>query len=243
MSSVVRGIKKAFKKVGEIVKKIAAPVLAAGAIFLTGGAALGLGAAGAAGAGGAAATAGGLGSGIIGSVLTQAAKQAAVGALAGGVISEVSGGSFSTGAKAGAITGAVRGGLMGGAAHLDRGPVTIDGSTGKSIETPDGVRTYPLPDESSIVAGDETPTSASRGLLSKISQFAKDNPEVTGGLIRGVGSGLSAMAAHREQKDLLREDYRATAKTYEGVDPGRGYGSWEFAYNPKSGRIERVARQ
>ena len=116
MSGVVKTVKKVFKKVTNVVKKVAPIALGVGALVFTGGAALGLPAL-AGGFGGAVSSAlGAVGvnaTGALGSVLTGAVTQAGYGAAIGGVTSMVSGGDFKDGAKMGAAAGAITGGLTG----------------------------------------------------------------------------------------------------------------------------------
>lgn len=101
MSGVLKGIRKVFKKVGNFVKKIALPVLAIGAVVLTGGAALGaLPALGT--------TLGSLGLGATATgVLTAAAQGATIGALG----SAVTGGNIIKGATSGFLAGGLTGGI------------------------------------------------------------------------------------------------------------------------------------
>lgn len=276
ISSVFKGIKKVFKKVVKVVKKVAAPVLAIGALVFTGGAALGLAPlAGGWGAAASAVTAKLGATGVLGSALTGAITQAGYGALTGGLISEVSGGSFSQGARAGATVGAVTGGLLSGFSHLrnpqppnltgaaQRTGVTVD-EAGKVIEG--GARSFPLPTRetggvSASQGGAAQAATGGRGLLSGIGKFAKDNPEITAGLVQGVGTGLLSGAQADAERDMLRERYDQVRANYRGADPGsryrdvapgesnqtpterfdpRSYGSYEYQYNARTGRIERV---
>lgn len=275
MSSVFKGIKKVFRKIVKVVKKIAPIVLAVGALVFTGGAALGF--TSLAGGWGAAATAitTKLGAtGLLGSVLTGAVTQAGYGALIGGITAEISGGSFSKGAKAGAAAGAVTGGLLSGYSHLRTPPPatgptvgsTIDAATGQVIEG--GAQTFPMPNtqpatgQALDAAGNviENAPAAPRGLMSKVGGFIKENPEVSGSIIKGLGTALSAGADADAERDLLRDRYGLVAKNYAGADPGANYrtaapgtggqspterfdpasyGAWEYIYDPTQGRIVR----
>ena len=118
MSSVVKGVKKIFKKVVDVVKKVVPIVLAIAAVYFTAGAALGWAGA----AGGWSAAAGTISTGLgatagstLGGALTGAIYSAGVGAAVGGIGSELTGGSFTEGAQRGAASGAVLGGIMGAA--------------------------------------------------------------------------------------------------------------------------------
>lgn len=132
MSGVLKSIGKVFRKVIKTVKKFALPILAIGAVVLTGGAALGaLPALGA----------GGLGlSTTMTAVVTAAAKGAAIGALG----SAVTGGNILKGASMGALAGGLTGGIgaiaggAGGAASAATSaagglPGTASGALGGSI--------------------------------------------------------------------------------------------------------------
>jgi hypothetical protein len=136
MSGLVKGIGKIFKKVFNVVKKVAVPLLAIGAIVFTGGAALGL--APLAGGWGGAVTAGlsAMGvntAGALGSVLTSVGTQAGIGAAIGGVTNVAMGGKFGDGAAMGALGGAVTGGLTGVAGLANGGAGLLGG--GKAAGT------------------------------------------------------------------------------------------------------------
>ncbi len=276
MSSVVKGIKKVFKKVVDVVKKIAVPALMVGALVFTGGASLGLNSI--LGGWGSAVTAvtTKLGAkGVLGSVISGAITQAGKGAVIGGAVSAATGGSFSEGAKAGAVGGAVTGGLLGATSAL-RAPIaaptgaeqatnavgqptsqaagaTIDGATGRVIEeAATGAMGPPVSRAGAAISS----SAGSGGLLSRAGNFIRSNPELVGNIMKGVGAGLSAGAEADAERDLLRERQRLISRNYRGVDPGRNYreaspgrstqspterfGSFEYQYNPSSGRIERV---
>lgn len=273
MSSIVKGVKKVFKKVAKVVKKIAAPALAAAAVIFTGGAALGLGAMAGGWSAAAATVTSSLGlTGAAGAVVTGAITQAGYGALIGGAASALSGGSFSKGARQGAAAGAVTGGLLSGinqavnagkvGATASKAPVSLDAS-GKVIPTPESVRTFALPETgqsaSATAAASAAPAATKGGLLSRAGRFLKDNPELTGNIVKGVGTGLLAGAEADAQRDLMRARYDRVAENYE-TDPGRRfrdaapgsgetpirrfdpsrYGSFRYEYNTGTGRIERV---
>lgn len=93
MSGLAKGIKKIFKAVGKVIKKLAPIILVAGAAFLTGGFGLagGAGAAGAAGAAGGAAGGGGL-SGIMSSIFGGGGAAAGGAAAAGSAAGAAAGG-------------------------------------------------------------------------------------------------------------------------------------------------------
>lgn len=267
MSSVVKGVKKVFKSVVKAVKKVAVPLLAAGALVFTAGAALGVASLAAGWGGAASAIASSVGaSGVVGSALTGAITQAGYGALIGGTVSAASGGSFTEGARVGAAAGAITGGATGA---LRGGLMPKAGGT--MTDTTSGhVKTFPYDpgrpgpgtviDESGAVGAPQAP-GVRGGLISRVGGWAKENPELAGGLIQGVGSALTAGANADAERDLVRERYTQVRQNYAGADPGsayrsadpaRGglmpsqrfdpsyYGSWEYRYDPNAGRIVRV---
>ncbi len=110
MSALIRGVRKIFKKVTKVVRKVSPGVLAAAAIVYTGGAMAG---ASWAEGGWGAATKNlmegiGLKSGMLSDVLSTSLTHAGYGAALGGVIGGTKG------METGALTGAVTGGLAGG---------------------------------------------------------------------------------------------------------------------------------
>ncbi len=109
MSGVFKAIKKVFRAVVRVVKKIAVPALIIGAIVLTGGAALGALPA----LGGAGGILGSLGiSGPLATVLAGAVKGVAFGAATGAIGGLLTGKSIWKSIKAGAIMGGLTGGVM-----------------------------------------------------------------------------------------------------------------------------------
>lgn len=270
MSGIVKGVKKAFKKVGKVAKKVAPIALAAGAAYFTGGAALGL--AGTAGGWGAAASSAvsSLGAtGTLGSVLTGAATQAGYGALAGAGISAVTGGNVSKGMRTGAMTGAVTGGVSGGMAPRmpTGGDPTAAGRAGERTVTGMGgenLGTIPAPRPTEGASGgllSNAPGASGgggSGFLGK-GGWLERNQTLAGHVVSGVGQGLMTGAEADAERDLLRERHKLTRQNYEGADPGARYRSaapgesgvapaerfdtrfgFEYRYNDKTGRIERV---
>lgn len=105
--------------------------------------------------------------------------------------------------------------------------------------------------------------SGGGGLFAK-GGWLERNQELVGGAAKGLGQGMLADAEQDAARKLQREKYNRIAQNYEGTDPGRDfgnlagarsgqspserfderiYGEFEYQYNPKSGRIERVPMQ
>lgn len=268
MSGVIRGVKRVFKRVVKVVKKLAPIALAVGALVFTGGAALGL-------TGGWGATAASLSSalgatGTAGAALTGAITQAGYGALIGGGLSKASGGSFAEGAKLGAVSGAITGGITGalsaapGTARVAQGAVNAGNQAGSVASQAGTVATQTAGQTAGQVAGQTVGKSATGGLLSKAAGWVERNQTLVGNTISGIGKGLLSSSAADAEKDLLNDRYRRIEQNYAGVNPSGNYrgllpgqngqspterfspgyyasaGRYEFRYSPQSGRIERV---
>jgi hypothetical protein len=242
MSNPLKGIGKVFKKVVKVVKKIALPALAIGAVVLTGGAALGLLPA-LGGAGGLLASVGI--KGALAGILTSAAKAATFGAL--GAI--VMGKNPIKGATMGFITGGVLGGLgaafggaggagaaagtagnaagtagaAGGAGAASQGALTAAanaaGLPSGAISTIPGVASagttgLGLAATAPVVAS--AAPVASSGILGQAGNFLSQNQVLAGSLVQGLGSGL---AAKQDAKERRRES-DAVRASYAGIDQG-----------------------
>lgn len=228
MSGLARGVKKVFSKVGNIVKKVALPVLAAGAIVFTGGAALGL-APLAGGFGGAVAS--GLGAlglsttGTLGSVLTGAVTQAGYGAAIGGIGSKLMGGSFSDGAAMGGLAGAVTGGLGGMMAAPASGAVTASGRTAPTVGGLAGrTGVTPAIANPAAVGGPATAGAASTGPAGLLGGFGKFlSSPVAGQMLAGAGQGIlegkALQDAQRARDKYARDDQKRVTASYD-VEPG-----------------------
>jgi hypothetical protein len=265
--SIFSSIGKAFRKVGEIVRKVAMPLLAVGAIVFTGGAALGL----APFAGGwGAAVAGGLGklgisaSSAIGSTLIGAGTQAGYGAAIGGVGAALTGQDISKGATLGGLAGAVTGGLGGAmnAATSMPGKVTMS-SRGLNP----GAGPMPRPDaaaSNAANAGAASVGGASAGAAGDVAA-AVTKPEgggllggfldrrTVGELVAGAGRGLlTGMAANDAGKSDEMKIYGKVAKSYTMPDsvydtmpgpdqarptPREKWGRKRWRYDPDQKRI------
>lgn len=248
MSKVIKGVKKVFKKVAKVVKKVAPIVLAGAAIYFTAGAAMGMLPAGAT-AGSALAGSMGL-TGTLGGVVSGAVTQAGYGALLGGTISKLSGGSFSEGMKAGAVAGAVTGGITGAfnplpaspgaeAAAMPSGGIPDPGTlpfdkTASTATATNAADTSWLNSEVAkqaglesapwqLPAGTSVPPS-SGGLLSK-GGWLERNQTLVGQTISGLGQGLMAKASADSEREMLEDRRRRIEDSYRGVDLGAGYRS------------------
>lgn len=252
MSKVVKGVKKVFKKVAKVVKKVAPVALAVGALVFTGGAALGVGSM-AGGWGAAASTmAGKLGLGsTLTSALTGAVTQAGYGALAGGVMSELSGGDFMDGATRGAMAGAVTGGVMGGLgmqtdplAGIGENPganVAGGANTGGMSATQEAAAGGVNFNLEEGLAATSAPGKGGGGLLSQGGAGAgaggggggsgflgeggwlERNQTLAGNVIKGVGGGLMAGSEADSQMALERERAKLTRENYAGANPAEQY--------------------
>jgi hypothetical protein len=234
MSGVLKGLGKAFKSVGKIVKKVALPALAIGAVIATGGAAIGaLPALG--GAGGILASVGI--KGALAGVITSAAKAATFGAIG----SAITGGDPIKGATMGLVTGGVLGGIgalaggaggtagalttemarsniatglntiQGGAQAAAAGaPIALGGAAGGigAAAAPTIAATAGAP-----VAAGMTPVAGAAG-GGGILGFMNNNPIIAGQMIQGIGGGLMANErAKAEERDIrrIRDNYSDTS--------------------------------
>lgn len=233
MSGILKSIGKVFRKI----KKFALPVLAIGAIALTGGAALGiLPAVGS--------TIGGLG---LGSTVTAALTTAAQGATMGALTSAVTGGNimkgattgFGIGAGLGAAGAALGGTAMaaGGAGQAAQAAGDMSGITvGGAAQT--AMSSIPAASGVGATAGTAAATGASGGLLGGVGGFINKNPIIAGTLIQGIGSGM--MAAQQAKEDQREYDstlgYSGLGGTAATIsDPGH------LAYDPSTGKIAKKA--
>lgn len=224
MSGIIKGIGKAFKKVGKVVKKYALPALAIGAVVLTGGAALGVLPA-AASMGGIASSLG-LSSGLS-AVLTSAARAATFGAVG----SALTGGNPIKGATRGFMIGGALGGIgamtQGAGGPMSAGAnATADATgtlpgTGAQIGLPTAqaaaeASSMPLDQAMSWAPSGGFPAAAQGGGLGIGSaltragggalDFLNKNPIVSGSLIQGIGAGMMASAQAKEERRQREEE-------------------------------------
>jgi hypothetical protein len=241
MSGIAKGVKKIFKAVGKIVKKVAMPLLAVAAIVFTGGAALGL-APLAGGFGGAVAS--GLSAiglpttGALGSVLTGAVTQAGYGAAIGGIGGMATGQGFAKGAAAGGLAGAVTGGLgglaggIGGAAAgaapaaSTMGNVTMSARNGLGTALSTAAPAVPNavaagPAVAGVAAtGPAAPLSAMQRLTQAgggLGRFIENHPNLTsmaGNALTGLGQGLMTGMAAKEDAQALEDRQNEIAASY-----------------------------
>ena len=234
MSGIIKGIGKVFKKVVKVVKKVAIPALAIGAVVLTGGAALGV-----------LPSIGALGSSLgLSSALTGILSSAATGATIGAGGALLTGGNIVKGATTGFITGGAVGGIGaamgGGTAATAAGAASPGGalsttpvdlaSSGMSVS---GLRSaagigaqaasspfaapalsggLSLPAAATSLAPGAIPATAGNG-LSRVFGALERNPLLAAGVVQGIGAGLSASA---QAKDARRRDEEIRA-SYDGV--------------------------
>ncbi len=240
MSKVVKGVKKVFKKIVKVIKKVAPIILAIGVVVFTAGAALGFAPAFATWSAAVSTATAGLGSGVLGTAVTGAITQAGYGAIIGGTVSAVSGGSFSEGAKSGAKVGAITGGVSGGfnafkaGATLTKGaPPYRYGSTtppaGSTPGTAPPISGPPAPPGTPVggvgppVGPGAPPGGGAGGLIRGAGKFIKDNPTLVGHAVQGIGAGLMAGSAADAERAFVRERFDQTRANYAGTDPGQTY--------------------
>ena len=232
MSGVLKGVKKVFKSVGKIVKKVALPALAIGAIVFSGGAALGL-APMAGGFGGAvASTLGSMGlstTGALGSALTGAVTQAGYGAAMGAATAAVGGGDIGKGMAKGALLGAATGGLSGAlrpAAEAARGLApTVSGRNlpGGPLARPTGLAAAAAPVAPGT--GMASRLGAGLGKFMEGPAFGQTLAGIGQGLATGIGQKAQAAEARAAREDEqafdVAEQERRTASYDVGSSPYR----------------------
>jgi hypothetical protein len=252
MSGVAKGIGKVFKKVVDVGIKIAPYALAAGAIYFTCGAALGVPAL----AGGWGAAAGGLGttlaggSGVLASTLGGAITTAGYGALAGGAGSLLTGGKLSQGLTMGALVGGAAGGLLGAATAPAASGVALSGGTGSGTLADTahaGLASGALTDNG-VAVGDPLSGAAGTGLagasgtdmLGAVANpatvgasaspgilgqggWVERNPILAGLAVQGIGQGLMHEDPAAAQLKIDKEQSKRIAANYgSGNVPGYG---------------------
>ena len=248
MSGALKGIKKVFKTVGRVVKKVALPALAIGAVVFTGGAALGL-APMAGGFGGAvASTLGSMGisgTGALGSALTGAVTQAGYGAVMGGVTAAVTGGDVSKGIATGGMLGAATGGLSGALRPAAGMSPTVSGRNlpGGPMARPGGLGSVTAPAAPGLGAAVPPPdtgmaTRIGTGIASRIGTGLgkfMENPAF-GQTLAGVGTGLAQGIGQKAQAEEARET-REDEQAFDLAEQARRTASYEVepsAYRSKA---------
>ncbi|QUT04065.1 hypothetical protein KFK14_13000 [Sphingobium phenoxybenzoativorans] len=249
MSGLLKGIGKIFKKVVRVVKKIALPALAIGAVVLTGGAAIGALPA-------LSSTIGSLGlSTGLTSVLTTAAQGATMGALT----SAVTGGNIIKGAT----TGLIAGGALGGISQAIKPATGLAGAGGGGGTAPVigaskdaamlGQAGSTLGSTAAATGGGLVPAAAAPGLVSTapaaggggLMGFMNQNPLVASQMLQGLGGGLMAGEQAKEERRTLKrlgENYSG----YSGLVPEgaseefAGAPIGKIAYDRATGRIYSV---
>lgn len=238
MSGLLKGIGKVFKKL----KKIALPVLAIGAIALTGGAALGVLPA-------LSSTIGSLG---LGTTLTGALTTAAQGATFGAVGSALMG----KNPIKGAVTGMAIGGGMGlasgllapaaGAATGSAGSAAGDiVTTGRGAMSAADIGAAVTQGPTAAVAapaaaaGQAAAAGTGGGIMSGLGGLGgviKDNPILVGAAMQGIGSGIMARQAAKEDQ---REYDSTLGYTGLGGNAATMTDAGYLAYDPSKGTIVR----
>lgn len=262
MSGLVKGVGKIFKKIGNLVKKVAVPLLAVAAIAFTGGAALGL--APLAGGWGGAVASGISAMGIQGplaGILTTVGTQAGTGAAVGGLAGLASGQGFTKGATMGAIGGALTGGLT--SAGLMPGAAATQGATMSSRSAGGlmggGAQTItPTIADPSVVQGAATGGAASVGPAGIVAPTAAGaapaaaapavartgiggllgnvvKSPVFGQTLAGLGQGLMTGMQAKDAQEADLDILRRRTASYEGVEePGAAPEPEEARPTPRS---------
>jgi hypothetical protein len=248
MSGILNAIGKVFKSVVKVVKKIALPALAIGAVVLTGGAALGALPAVSSVIGGL-----GLSSGVS-AALTSAVTSAATGAGIGALGAAVTGKNILSGAAAGAGVGALSGGLLGtgglfGAkvASAAADPLSISGAaaandaalsglpgfggavgagTGSVASTVAAQAAGAIPTIAPVAPAAAAAPGAAQigaaatrgGLLGNLGR-SLTSPTVIGQVIAGVGSGIGQATAVKDAAKAAQAERDAISSNY-GVTNG-----------------------
>ncbi|MEQ8394977.1 hypothetical protein [Thalassobaculum sp.] len=265
MSSVAKGVGKVFKKVGKVAKKVAPYALAAGAVYFTAGAALGVTAAGGWGAvAGSLSSSLGLSPGLT-AVVTGAVTQAGYGAAIGAAGAAITGGDIGQGALYGAAAGAVTGGIS-GAAGIGTDPLgsgtgvtggnaapAAPGPTGvANLQPPAGAATAPGSAASYVTGGNAPAAARGGGGLLGPGGWLERNQTLVGETVKGIGGGLlQGLSAQDEAKALENRDRRRAgnyasggglldrAAVVNGARPGAAHPTVEEKYAPSHGyRIE-----
>ena len=190
MSGAIAAVPMLFKGISGAVSAIGSGAVAAGGALF--------------GAGGLGAVTGGAATGILGRTVT--------GALMGGAMSRLSGGSFKRGAMMGAGMGALSG---------------ISGGMTPTVSSQGGLMPQPAAMQGPATAGPaaEIPT---QGLMSGIGGWVSQNQELVGGAIGGLGQGL--MARQQAKDERARE--RRITESYD-VD----YSTPTFSVASRPGKV------
>lgn len=247
MSGVVKSVGKVFRKVAEVGIKIAPYALAAGAIYFTAGAALGVPALAGGWGGAVSGLVSQLGAGsVLSGVLTGAITTAGYGAVAGGAMSLLTGGDLTKGMQTGALAGGVGGGIAGGlgaglaaapgaaaapsaAASAGPGvathaPTALTVAEGGGIGVLGGGAAAPSAAAGGVAAagagGAAAPAATGGGLFSA-GGWLERNGALVGPVLTGLGQGyLSGAEADDTQKILLERDERQRQAIAENYGTG-----------------------
>lgn len=250
MSGIFKAIGRAFKAVVNVVKKIALPVLAIGAVVLTGGAALG-----------ALPSVGGLASSLgLSPALTGVLTTAAKGATMGAITSGVTGGNIVKGAASGFAIG---GALGAAGTMMNRGVSAASQAANITAADPNSVNS--IISSSSPMQGALADTVAPNiaggggigsGIASSIVGnptggggilgWMERNPLMAGSLVQGIGGGIMS-AEQAKAARQLDQQARDSYASYAGLGPMASVASPSpiavphVAIDPATGRIIQKA--
>ncbi len=154
-----------------------------------------------------------------GSILTSTLLNAGKSAIVGGLISRVSGGKFSDGAKIGALAGAA-GSVMGGFGQAMGGQA----SAAQPVLSTKGAPAAAGGGTGFGMAAAQPATVAARGPLGGFGRFLFDgeNP-LAGQLLKGAAEGYLMKAEAESERDYEREQDDRLRDSYEGAGAAMAY--------------------
>lgn len=195
-----------------------------------------------------------------GSFSEGAQSGAAVGAVTGGVGGYMQAGNAAQSAQLGQGTPVADGT---GGVYQNMSPAADVGNASMMSPADVATQTANTPTAGGLLTKTAPPVNGNA--LSSLGKWAGENQTLVGTAVSGIGQGLLTKASADGEADAVREKYKQVRANYDGVDPGAGYrsasrpsegavtpterfgpanyGSFEFQFNPKSGRIERVPIQ
>lgn len=183
-----------------------------------------------------------------GSILTSTLLNAGKSAIVGGLISKVSGGKFSDGAKVGALAGAA-GTVMGG---FGQAMAPAAGAAQPTLSTMNAPAAAAGGGTGFGMAAAQPAAAAASGPFGGFGRFLFDgeNP-LAGQLLKGAAEGYLMKAQAEDERNYLREEIDRQQDSYEGAGAAMAYDeptrfetagrrAPAYQYNRETRRIERV---